>query len=138
MITTRASDLVLLVNHATADHLPISFPAANIAAVMRLPDGAPQSWVNEQRSKYLTESATLANAHKQKLFLVSAGPMAKVLVSHMWRASQENQYVDIGSSLDEIGRGLVSRPYMNVGSHYSRQVDRSWYVNPQTGELASI
>jgi hypothetical protein len=71
----------------------------------------------------------LAKSVTGYLFIVAGGPMAKPLVAHMWNANPTNQYVDFGSSVDEIMKGRITRPYMTPGSGYAEQVDPPFTVD---------
>jgi predicted TIM-barrel enzyme len=54
----------------------------------------------EHRELIIEQSRSIAKAHQHTLFLISGGPIAKIMISEMWDASKCNQYVDMGSSLD--------------------------------------
>lgn len=53
------------------------------------------------------------------LFLVSAGPLAEVLIDELWKVNNTNRYIDVGSSLDEYIHGKVTRPYMVTNNIYN-------------------
>lgn len=55
----------------------------------------------ENRDTIVDQIQAIARAHTNSLFLISAGPIAKIMVYEMWQASKCNQYVDVGSALDE-------------------------------------
>lgn len=96
-------------------------------AYLELPDDAPHTYVGHFRQELIANATALARKAKPgTLFLVSGGPMAKPLIAHMWDASPQNQYCDFGSSMDEIFKGIITRPYMTPGNQYAQQVDPSW------------
>lgn len=52
------------------------------------------------------------------VFLVSGGPLAKWLIYKMQHANPGNFYVDVGSSIDVLIKGRVTRPFhTNPGTH---------------------
>lgn len=133
MVLENSSHVVLLVNHLTAKTLLSKHPGAKFAGLMQLPDQAPESWQGQQRIALLEQAVKLAGMHHRKLFVVSAGPMAKVLVSRMWSAHPDNQYIDFGSAFDEIGKGVVTRPYMTPGTVFADYTDPCWSLALNTG-----
>ena len=42
----------------------------------------------------------------------------------MYKANPKNQYIDVGSSLDEFTHGRITRPYMDVNSPYSNEISK--------------
>lgn len=57
-------------------------------------------------------------------FFISAGPAANILIDKMYKLNPDNQYVDVGSSLDEFVHGRKTRPFMNPQSKYATQVSK--------------
>lgn len=57
---------------------------------------------------------------KNKIFLFSAGPVSKILISHAWNQNPNNIYLDIGSSLDIFAKGSSNREYTVDGSPLSQ------------------
>jgi hypothetical protein len=39
----------------------------------------------------------------------------------MFSANPNNQYIDVGSSIDEFTHGYKTRPYMNPSSQYANE-----------------
>lgn len=64
----------------------------------------------------------LALEYDNTTFFISAGPAACILVSKMYQLNPSNQYIDVGSALDEYVYGKITRPYMDSNSIYSQQV----------------
>ena len=95
-----------------------------------LPDYVNKVWHGELRVSLLSNATGLATSVQRHIFLVAGGPMAKVLISHMWTANKNNIYIDFGSAMDEVLKGRRTRPYMNPKSAYARQVDPIWYMAP--------
>lgn len=55
---------------------------------------------------------------------VAAGPLSAIIVYMLHRLCPGNQYVDVGSSMDEFIHGRKTRPYMNPGSHYAHEISK--------------
>lgn len=72
----------------------------------------------------LARARELAGRYEGTLFLVSAGPMANLLIDAMFRVNPGNRYVDVGSALDEVAQGRRSRPFMHDGSDFSLHISR--------------
>jgi hypothetical protein len=63
------------------------------------------------------------------LFITCGGPLSKPLIKAMWVERPEHQYVDFGSSMDEILKGRRTRPYMDPNSPYARGVDPQFFCH---------
>jgi hypothetical protein len=130
LIETKLDRIALIANYEGIDRflsLQTSIPAGFMS--MSLPDDAPHIYVGEQRVALIANVTVLAKSVTGYLFIVAGGPMAKPLVAHMWNANPTNQYVDFGSSVDEIMKGRITRPYMTPGSGYAEQVDPPFTVD---------
>lgn len=57
-----------------------------------------------------------------KTVFISVGPMSEAIIHHLWTVNPTNQYIDIGSALDEYIHGRKTRPYMIDGSYYNTQI----------------
>jgi hypothetical protein len=58
---------------------------------------------------------------ENKTFFVSAGPVSEILIHKMYSSNPNNQYIDVGSSIDEFVHGRITRPYMNPTSQYANE-----------------
>ena len=68
-------------------------------------------WVDEK----------IKNDNKVKLFLISAGPLSKIIAPNLFSKYKNNQFLDCGSSLDfYLKKGAKKRQYTLDGNHYSR------------------
>jgi hypothetical protein len=106
--------------------------------------GAPQPWAvgalplkddlvtewekPDVRSAVKADAEALARAHSGSLFMVSGGPVGKVIIAWMWAVNPTNKYVDFGSTLDPFLRGKHTRAYHNPNHQHAAQVDPSWYI----------
>ena len=61
---------------------------------------------------------------ENQTFFVSAGPVSEILIDRMYKANPNNQYIDVGSSLDEFTHGRMTRPYMDLNSQYSKEISQ--------------
>ena len=57
-----------------------------------------------------------------KVFCISAGPVAKVLVPRLMKAYPQNIYLDCGSALDVYLKGTSNRSYINDNQFYTQIV----------------
>ena len=60
--------------------------------------------------------------HNDTLFFVSAGPMSEALIHELYSNNSNNRYIDVGSAIDEIIRGIKTRPYMYNNTIYSKEI----------------
>lgn len=74
---------------------------------------------DEKGEEYLSNILNEIKTHKNKIFLFSAGPISKIIISHAWNEHPYNIYLDIGSSLDSFSKGSSNRVYTIVGSDLS-------------------
>lgn len=95
---------------------------------MELPDFVNKIWQGKMREDLLVNATVLAQSVQKHVFFVSGGPMAKVLISYMWASNKANIYIDFGSSMDEILKGVKTRPYMHTRNVFAKQVDPSWSI----------
>jgi hypothetical protein len=83
--------------------------------------GVPDDCVNfyeKHGERYINYVTTEFKNIKNQLVFVSGGPMAKVLIHHLFLTNPSNRYIDVGSSIDEIIHGKQTRPFMMKGSEY--------------------
>jgi Glycosyl transferase family 2 len=59
---------------------------------------------------------------KRGIFLISAGPIAKILVPILTKMQPLNSYIDVGSSLDSYSKLNITRPYLYSESQYSKMI----------------
>lgn len=57
-----------------------------------------------------------------KLVFISSGPLAKAIVYHLSIINDKNQYIDVGSALDEYIHSKKTRPYMIEGTVYNNKI----------------
>lgn len=109
-------DVYLICNHKAQ---PQNFPF-KIAEIFPFPDDCI-SYFTELGEDYISQLLDYTSQIKNKTFFVSAGPVSEILIHRMYIANSYNQYVDVGSSIDEFVHGRITRPYMNPTSHYAKE-----------------
>jgi hypothetical protein len=83
----------------------------------------PLYLVNEWDSKgdeYLSKILIELKKYRNKLILLSGGPIAKIIIANLWNQHPYNIYLDVGSSLDLFSKGSTNRDYAIDGSDSSR------------------
>ncbi len=128
VIASQLHRIVLVANHESVDKFLSTLDESLRRGVphLKLPDNAPYTYTGQHRLELIRNATLLARSHTGSLFLVSGGPMAKPLISHMWTANPLNQYVDFGSSMDEIFKGRSTRPYTDPNSADAQYSDPAW------------
>ena len=80
--------------------------------ILQYPDNGPVMWQNsELRKQAIEKILLLAKRYKNRLFAFAVGPLSKVLIHYAWIQNPYNRYIDFGSTLDEITKNKVTRPY---------------------------
>jgi hypothetical protein len=99
---------------------PENFPF-KVVDIFPFPDDCVAYWIQfgEHYIRQLTEY--ISQIQYQTVF-VSAGPISEILIHRMYLANPNNQYVDVGSSIDEFVHGRQTRPYMNPHSVYAQHI----------------
>jgi 2-polyprenyl-3-methyl-5-hydroxy-6-metoxy-1,4-benzoquinol methylase len=74
---------------------------------------------DEKGEEYLKNLLDEVKKYQNKIFIFSAGPIAKILISHAWNEHPHNIYLDIGSSLDLFMKGSTNRHYTTENGELS-------------------
>lgn len=85
------------------------------------PDNCVEYWL-QHGDDYILQLLDYTTNVQDQTFFVSCGPISEILIHRMYMANPNNQYIDVGSSMDEFVHGAKTRPYMNPASPYSREV----------------
>jgi hypothetical protein len=80
-----------------------------------------EKWDTE-RDAFLAAVDAFVAPHKGKVFCISAGPVAKVLVPRLMASYPQNIYLDCGSALDIYLKGATNRSYINDNQFYTHIV----------------
>lgn len=99
-----------------------SFPFC-VDVLFPFPDDCINYW-ELYGNEYIESLTNYSNQLNNKTFFVSAGPVSEILIHKMFINNPNNQYIDVGSSLDEFIHGAITRPYMNIDSQYSTEISR--------------
>jgi hypothetical protein len=125
--TTRPVAIIADINKlsvysASSGHRP------NTTLFMGVPANLTYSWHEPLRSRLLNQAIYLARNITAGTVFVAAGVTGKVLIHEMWAANPSNQYIDIGSAIDPVLIGSITRNYQEP-SHQARQMDVTWTLN---------
>jgi hypothetical protein len=77
-------------------------------------------WDTEYEN-YFQLVSNLARNYTNILFFVSAGPLANIFIHRMYLENPNNTYIDCGSSIDFLTKGVYTRPYQNNLNIYSNE-----------------
>lgn len=97
-----------------------AFPFS-VAEIFPFPDNCIHYW-NEYGEDYMTQLLNYVEQINSKTFFISCGPISEIIIHRLYTANPNNQYVDVGSSIDEFVHGYKTRPYMDVNSPYSKLI----------------
>lgn len=114
---TLTKPVYVLCNHR-ANKLRFPF---TILEHFPFPDNCIDYWLQHGNDYTLQLLDYTTNVHNQTFF-VSCGPISEILIHHMYTANPDNQYIDVGSSMDEFVHGVKTRPYMDATSPYSKEI----------------
>ena len=110
-------EIYLIVNHSAKKE---NFPF-KVAEIFPFPDDCIRYW-NEYGDDYINQLIEYVSHIENKTFFISAVPISEIIIHNLYNINPNNQYIDVGSSLDEFIHGRITRPYMVVGNHYSTQI----------------
>lgn len=107
----------LICNHrARKENFPFK-----VNEIFPFPDDCISYW-NEFGDDYIVQLLEYVNQLQNQTFFVSAGPVSEILIHKMYNSNPNNQYIDVGSSIDEFTHGRKTRPYMDINSQYSKEI----------------
>jgi hypothetical protein len=110
-------DIYLICNkNAKKENFPF-----NVIEVFPFPDNCVEFWdsLGEDYFKDLNEYISQV---QNKTFFISCGPISEILIHRLFKNNPNNQYIDVGSSIDEYVHGYQTRPYMNPNSIYANEI----------------
>lgn len=76
-------------------------------------------WYNTYKGEIVASINGIAKRHRDALFLISAGPLANIMVDKFYQANPNNSYLDVGSPLDIFTKGVVTRPYQDPNTFFA-------------------
>ena len=77
------------------------------------------NWWEEGGDDFIETLQKYVATNSNETFFLSIGPAAEVAIHEMYKANPNNQYVDIGSAIDEWFYKTQTRPYMDSKSTYA-------------------
>ena len=124
---------MLVANHEGVDKYQPCVDGSLLGCIS-LPDQAVTTWEDEGKKKALLDTmfGWVDKVPPGTLFMMCGGPLSKALIAAAWDRRPAHQYVDFGSSMDEVLKGRTTRPYMREDTSYSRTIDPQWYCDPPT------
>lgn len=110
-------EVYLICNHAASQN---SYPFT-VAEIFAFPDDCISYW-EQYGDDYLRQLSAYISEIKNQTIFISAGPVSEILIHRLYRINPHNQYIDVGSSLDEFTHRGATRPYMNPESTYAKEI----------------
>lgn len=71
---------------------------------------------------YINKAINLSLNYTKKIFLLSGGPIAKILIQRMYEANPNNIYVDVGSSIDSFTKNMITRDFHKLNSNMNKHI----------------
>ena len=113
---TLDKSVYVICNHkAKKENFPFK-----VNEIFPFPDDCVKYWI-EYGDDYIVQLIEYVSQIQNQTILVSAGPISEILIHYMFSANPNNQYIDVGSSIDEFTHGYKTRPYMNPSSQYANE-----------------
>lgn len=110
-------DAVLITNHVGRDK---KFGKLNILKHYFIDDDCVNFW--EDKAEGLIQKIIKEIGERENLlYVVSAGPLAQIFITELFKNNPNNCYIDFGSSIDFIIHDKVTRPFMIKGNPYSKR-----------------
>lgn len=104
-------DVILVVNEE-ARQRPDELAWAE--EIVYFPDEVVKAY-EEYGDDLLAPLLKTARARKGAIFLISGGPLAKWAVYSLYSTNSQNFYIDVGSAMDVMVKGRVTRPFHTTG-----------------------
>jgi hypothetical protein len=77
------------------------------------------NWWEKGGDEFIEMLCNHATVSNNETVFFSIGPAAEVAIHEMYKINPNNQYVDVGSAIDEWFYGTQTRPYMDSNSSYA-------------------
>lgn len=97
-----------------------SFPFP-VLEIFPFPDNCIHYW-EEYGEDYINQLSQYVKEVYNKTFFISCGPVSEILIHRLYLINPNNQYIDVGSSIDEFVHGYKTRPYMDSNTTYANEV----------------
>lgn len=93
----------------------------NIKELFPFPNECVTYW-EEWGNDYINQLIDYVRHLSNETFFISCGPVSEILIHELYTINPNNQYIDVGSSIDEYVHGRQTRPYMNPNSSFSKEI----------------
>jgi hypothetical protein len=80
------------------------------------------NWWEKEGDEFIEMLRNYVATTSNETFFLSIGPAAEVAIHEMYKANPNNQYIDVGSAIDEWFYGKQTRPYMDSNSTYASHI----------------
>lgn len=108
-------EVYIICNHrARKENFPFE-----VAEIFPFPDDCI-SYFTKHGDDYIQQLTNYTSQVENKTFFISAGPVSEILIHEMYKSNPNNQYIDVGSSIDEFVHLKMTRPYMNPNTEYAK------------------
>ena len=97
-----------------------SFPF-KVVELFPFPDNCVMYW-EQHGEDYMSQLVEYVTQLQDKTFFISCGPVSEIIIDKLYKANPNNQYIDVGSSMDEFVHGYKTRPYMDSTTKYAKEV----------------
>jgi len=115
--TNLDKECFVICNHrANINNFPFK-----IKELFPFPDNCIEFW-ESSGSEYISNITQKLQELNNETFFISAGPISEIIIHRLYSFNPNNQYIDVGSSMDEFVHGKKTRPYMEPNSFYAKQI----------------
>ncbi|MBT0882102.1 glycosyltransferase [Campylobacter sp. 2018MI13] len=94
---------------------------------------------NKHLNNLIDEIINDFGTQKNLLYVISAGPLAEIIIHKLFENNEENQYIDFGSSIDFYFKDKIQlRPYMDNSSEYANKNCKMKIYNKKELEISVV
>lgn len=95
----------------------------NVLEIFPILDNCVNFW-EKNGDNFMIDLINKVKYIKNKTFFISAGPISEIIIHNLYITNPNNQYIDVGSSIDEFVHNKKTRAYMNTNSPYSSHISK--------------
>ena len=92
----------------------------DVCGVYPVENNCVSEWA-KNKFTMISDIRTIAKSFNHTRYFISAGPLSEVFIHHMWESNPTNQYIDVGSAIDEFVHLRKTRQFMMTDSPYFKQ-----------------
>ncbi|CAF4265712.1 unnamed protein product, partial [Adineta steineri] len=139
LIRDHRKKIILIINNETSLQKLTELNAWT-CEILLYPNNGPLLWENDKfREQAIGKIVDAAKRYRNRLFLFSIGPLSRVLIHHAWLENPYNRYIDFGSTLDEMTKSRVTRPYQsNAELNHDPSYVMKFDTNKRTFQVSSV